>query len=283
MKKLLVLLTSIVAMNFVAAQENVGNKKSRREERRQRIDAIIRQEEEGVIKFRKHTVFGFKLANDGYGAFLEVASNEGEMILDSSIRWNNQPWNSYPFKKRTLLFQLDISERKHVKEQKLRNDFSPTAPVIYGKINYFYPVKLGVQQQILLGNKSNKNGVCVTGNFGGGISMAFLRPYLVEVDKGGGNYVFVGYESPDQNYFINGPIIGGPNLGIGWEKLKLIPGLYVKPAVRFDYGKYNELVSALEVGVNAEYYFKNIPQMINIKQNRFFFNGYVSIVFGRRK
>jgi hypothetical protein len=263
MKKLLMILISIGAMSSVKAQENVGDKKSRREERRQRIDAIIRQEEEGVIKFRKHTVFGVKLSNDGYGAFLEIARAQ-------SVN-------------RTLLFQLDISERKHVKEQKLRNDFSPTAPVIYGKINYFYPVKLGVQQQILLGNKSNKNGVCVTGNFGGGVSMAFLRPYLVEVDKGGGNYVFVGYDSPDQNYFINGPIVGGPNLGIGWEKLKLIPGLYVKPAVRFDYGKYNELVSAIEVGVNAEYYFKNIPQMINIKQNRFFFNGYISILFGRRK
>jgi hypothetical protein len=53
---------------------------------------------------------------------------------------------------------------------------------------YFYPLKLGVQQQILLGNKTNRNGISVTANFGGGISLAFLRTYNLEInDKERGN------------------------------------------------------------------------------------------------
>ena len=84
-----------------------------------------------------------------------------------------------------MLFQLDISERKHPKEEKQFSQSSNAGPFIYGKINYFYPVKLGVQQQFLLGNKGNKNGVSVSGNAGGGISIGLLRPYLLGYNIGG--------------------------------------------------------------------------------------------------
>jgi hypothetical protein len=263
MKKNLLFLF-LTGMFFVSqAQDSTVVFKSKREKRNERIKAIIKQEEEGVLRYTRHFASGIKLTNDGYGGFVEVGRARN---VNAS-----------------LLFQLEITERKHVKEEKLQNDYSPTAPVIYGKINYFYPVKLGAQYQLLLGNKGNKNGVCVTSNFGGGLSMALLRPYLVQVDKGGGVYEFVGYNSPDSNYFINGPIIGGPGLSKGWSGLKVTPGLYAKAAVRFDYGKYNEMVNAIEIGGTFEYYFKKIQQMIVVKQYSYFLGAYVGIVFGKRK
>ena len=263
MKHLFFLMISIGFFMTTFGQEISTNKKTHRQEKQQRIDAIVKQEEEGVLKFKKHFVSGFKLTNDGAGGFLEYAKAQT--------------------KTKSLLFQFEFTERKHVKEEKLQNEFASSSPVIYGKINYFYPVKLGVQKQYLLGNKSNKNGVSVTANFGGGFSLGLLRPYLVEVDKGNGVYEFVGYNSPDSNYFLNGPILGGPSLSNGWNKLKIIPGFYLKPAVRFDYGKYNEMVSAIEIGATAEYYFKKIQQMINVKQHQFFLGAYVALIFGRRK
>lgn len=263
MKHLFFLMISIGFFTISFGQEMSTNKKTHRQEKQQRIDAIVKQEEEGVLKFKKHFVSGFKLTNDGAGGFLEFAKAQS--------------------KTKGLLFQLEFTERKHVKEEKLQNEFATSTPVIYGKINYFYPVKLGVQKQYLLGNKSNKNGVSVTANFGGGFSLGILRPYLVEVDKGNGVYDFVGYNSSDSNYFLNGPIVGGPSISNGWNKLKIIPGFYLKPAVRFDYGKYNEMVSAVEIGATAEYYFKKIQQMINVKQHQFFLGAYVALIFGRRK
>lgn len=263
MKNLFLLMLFGCFGNSIFAQETATTKKSRREEKAQRINAIVKQEEEGVLKYKKHFAGGFKLTNDGSGAFIEMARAQ-------SI-------------KRTLLFQLEISERKHVKEEKLQNSYSPTAPVIYGKINFFYPLKLGVQEQFLFGNKGNKNGVNITGNFGGGISLGLMRPYLVEVDKGNGVYEFVGYNSPDSNYFLNGPIVGGPSFSNGWKNLKVIPGIYLKSSIRFDYGKYNEMLSAIEIGATAEYYTKKIPQMIIMKQQKLFLGAYVAIVFGRRK
>lgn len=268
MKKLLMMLMMVTLAAHVIAQETKTVKKTKKEERRMRISAIAKQEEEGVIKYKKHTAIGGKLTTDGYGGFIEISRAQ-------SVR-------------KALLFQLDISERKHLKEIKQSNIYdiyNTTSPLIYGKINFFYPIRLGVQQQFLLGNKGNKNGVSITANGGGGLIAGLLRPYLVEVQKSSGAASeFVKYDPTDTAaYFLNGPYIGGPNLGTGWSQMKVTPGLYAKAAVRFDFGKYNEMVNALEVGVTGEFYAKKIPQMVFNKEKQSFFSAYVAIVFGKRK
>ena len=263
MKKLFLFILMTISSYFGMAQDSINVRKQKKEEKKQRINAIAKQEEEGVIVYKKHMAGGIKLTNDGSGLF-------GEIARARSVE-------------KALLFQIEITERKHIKEEKLQNDYSPTAPVIYGKINYFYPVKLGVQVQKLLGNKGNKNGVSLSFNYGGGISLGLLRPYLVEVDKGNGTYEFVGYNSPDSNYFLNGPIVGGPTFSEGWGKMKITPGFYAKTGLRFDYGKYNEMINGLEIGATAEFYSKKIPQMIVVKQYQYFLGAYVTLVFGRRK
>ncbi len=136
MKKLFLLTITVFGLFTAMAQDSTDRKKKRREEKKQRINAIIKQEEEGVIKYKKHLAFGFKLTSDGYGGFVEVARAQ-------SIR---SAW----------LFQMEITERKQEKEEKqqnIQNVFSASSPIIYGKINYFYPIKLGAQYQYLLGNK----------------------------------------------------------------------------------------------------------------------------------
>lgn len=265
MKRLLIL-SSLFVLSFAAfAQQNKKpTGKSRKEMKRDKINAQIKAEEEGVIAYRKHYAFGLKLTTDGYGISFEKGYSKSV--------------------KRATLFQLEIAERKHQKETKQSNP-NPgvsSSPIIYGKVNFFYPIKLGVQQQFLLGNKSNKNGVSITGNIGGGLSLGLLRPYEVEVDKSG-QRTFVRYESEDSLLFRNGPFYGGPGLGKGWNHLKFTPGFYAKSGVRFDFGRYNDLVKAIEVGLAAEYYTKKIPQMFDNKQKQLFFSAYFTIMVGKRK
>jgi hypothetical protein len=265
MKKIIfsLVILSLSAGAF-AQQKTKSSKEERREKRKERVNAMMKLEEEGVITNKKHFLGGVKLTSDGYGGFIEKG-------IAQSV-------------KRSILFQLDISERKHPKETKQINQNNGAGPYVYGKINFFYPVKLGVQEQFLLGNKGNKNGVSVTCNVGGGISLGFLRPYLLGYDSAGAQ-IFRGL-TPNRNdslRFINDDPISGPSLGTGFNKLKMTPGAYAKAALRFDYGKYNEVVSGLEVGVTAEFYSKKIPQMIFSKENNFFFSAYVAILFGKRK
>lgn len=252
----------IVAASLSLSSVAQSRRKAQQERKREYINNMMKQEEEGVITFKKSFVFGAKLITDGYGVFFELGRA-------SSV-------------KKGLLYQLEISERKHQKEEKLSSVFSNSVPFIYGKENFVYPVKLGVQQQVLLGNKSNKNGVAITANYGGGIAASLLRPYYVQVQQGDG-IGYIKYDSPDSSQFLGNSIYGGPGLGKGWNEITVVPGLYAKAAVRFDYGAYNEIISALEVGVSGEYYTKKIPQMVYNPQKQFFLGGYVAIIFGKRK
>ncbi|HET7116579.1 MAG TPA: hypothetical protein VFI29_08820, partial [Hanamia sp.] len=184
----------LVIISFSVHSFAQDTRKNHREAKKQRINYAIKQEEEGVITYKKSFVFGAKLITDGYGIFFELGRA-------SSI-------------KKSILYQLEIGERKSNKEYKQTSFFSNASPYIYGKENIFYPVKLGVQQQILLGNKSNKNGVAITANYGGGISLALLRPYYVQVDNGS-SIDYIKYNSPDSLQFLTGKIIGGPGLSKG--------------------------------------------------------------------
>ena len=255
------LLILCVSGNVMAQEKTKSSKEQKKEMRRERVTVIAKQEEEGVITYTKHFLGGIKLSSDGYGGFLEIGRAQSV--------------------KKALLFQLDISERKHPKEEKQFSQSSNAGPFIYGKINYFYPVKLGVQQQFLLGNKGNKNGVSVSGNVGGGISIGLLRPYLLGYDSAG-IQVFKGL-ADDSTRFLTEDPISGPNFGTGFNKLKVTPGAYAKAGLRFDYGKYNEMINALEVGLVSEFYSKAIPQMAFTKHEKFFFSAYVTIMFGKRK
>lgn len=266
MRRLFIVFIASIATLASFAQKT---KKELREEKKQRINALSKIEEEGVIAFPKQTAFGLKLINDGYGAFLEIGRAQSV--------------------KKSLLFQIDFSERKHTKEQKQSNPFLPTSPFIFGKINYFYPLKLGVQQQFLLGNKANKNGVSVTANFGGGISLGLLRPYYLEInDSVGGSRRAIKYDSADSTTFSSGAklqnlSVSSAGFGKGWGDITVTPGAYAKAALRFDYGRYNEVVSALEVGLTAELYSKKIPQLVFSTPKNLFVNIYVAVVFGKRK
>lgn len=257
-KILLILISGLLTIPALSQTR----KKDKQEEKRNHKNELIRQEEEGVIAYKKSFVFGAKLTNDGYGVFFELGRA-------SSV-------------KKSLLYQLEITERKSTKEEKLSNIYSNSSPFVFGKINYFYPVKLGVQQQILLGNKSNKNGVSITGNYGGGVSAALLRPYYVQVQQGN-QLVFIKYNSADSSQFLSNGIYGGPSFSKGWSDLTVTPGVYAKAALRFDYGAYNEVVSAIEIGITGEYYSKKIPQMVYNKEKQFFFGAYFSLLFGKRK
>ena len=78
-------------------------------------------------------------------------------------------------------------------------------------------------------------------------------------------------------------IIGGGGFGKGWGEMKIKPGAFVKTALRFDYGRFNETVSGIEIGISAEFYGSKIQILANQKDRNLFFQGYIALLFGRRK
>lgn len=241
-------------------------RQQKKDEKKEKIQELIIQEEQGALIFQKQSVFGIKLNTDGYGAFYEMGR------LKTS--------------RKTNLYSLEIGERKHPKEDKVpggdQNNFG--SGYIYGKINNFYYAKLGFAQQQIIGNKGNKNGVAVAAIYGGGISAGLLKPYYIKFADQNNEVKDIKYNNND-SLFLDNPasVLGSSGFTKGFGEIKFTPGIYAKTALRFDYGRFNELVSAIEVGFNVEFYTKKMRQLLLVKDKQLFFNAYVAIEFGRRK
>lgn len=225
----------------------------------------MKQEEEGVLVFSKHTVGGFQLRTNGYGAYVELGRSR-------TPRFTN-------------LYMLEITEIKHAKEEKVSTNNIFSNSFVYGKINNFYQANLGFGQQYVFGQKGNKNGVAVLATAHAGLSMGLLKPYYLNVDDPAAGSRDVKYDSEDSLLFLgaqNG-INGGSGFTKGWGELKLRPGLFVKTGLRFDFNRFNETIQALEIGMSADFYPTAVEQLVYVKPNRLFFQGHIAFVFGRRK
>ncbi len=228
------------------------------------------QEEEDAIVFNKHSIFGIKIATDGYGLVYEKGKYK-------SPRWTN-------------IWQIELNEKLHNKEEKVGRGidvFGNVSQAKFGKANNFYQLKGGLGRQYTIGGKANRNGVAVSALYVGGLSLGLEKPYYVDAERISDQArVRVKYSDPtfsEAAYNVQ----GASGVTVGWSELKVVPGIHAKTALRFDYARFNETVTALEAGVNAEYYSSKILQMAigsqNIKEARFFFNAYVAIEFGRRR
>jgi hypothetical protein len=275
-KRIGFLVFSILMTVTLFSQEQAPSQKMSRAEKKaakkEKINNLIRLEEEGEPSYRKHTIFGFKLNHDGYGGSFEI----GKLKT--------------PY--RATIYQFEFNEKKHPKEQKqstsdqIGGGFVVVGnPFVYGKQNIFYQLKLGIGQQIMIGGKGNRNGVATYAIFAGGFSAGLLRPYYIEVESPPNSNQFkeIKYSEEDSAEFMGNFIVGGTGLAKGWGEMEFAPGVHAKTALRFDWARFNNTISAIEFGFNFEYYAKDIEQMVGVEPKRFFYNGYLSILFGSRK
>jgi len=262
-------ITLLTGISSFAQSTRPTPRQDKKSEKRERINSIIKQEEEGDVSFRKHSVFGGRLATDGYGISYEIGK--------------------YKSLRRTVLYQFEFNEKLHNKEEKSRN----TSPNIFdntsykfGKANNFYQFKVGYGEQYLIGGKSNKNGIAVSAIFASGLSLGLVKPYYVDANDN--NNQRIRYKFVDTlPGGVRPQYLGASGFTVGWKELKLKPGVHAKTALRFDYNRFNEAITAVEAGVNAEYYTSKILQMTygtgTKIEKAFFFNAYVAILFGKRK
>ncbi len=266
MKKLVILVVLFAASISIFSQDDKQTRKeARKEAKKKKINDLIRQDEEGVLVYSKQSIFGVQLRTNGYGIFYEKGKMKSQ--------------------RNTMLYSLEFNEIKHPKEDKLPNGtggFSFGNPFVYGKINNFYQLQLGFGMQRILGQKGNKNGVAVSAVYKGGLSLGLLRPYYIDVDVNGESRV-IKYSPENDSLFKYGFINGGGGLGKGWNEIKIKPGAFAKTGLRFDFGRFNEVVSGIEVGVSAEFYSSKIPIMLLQKEKQFYYQGHIAIMFGHRR
>jgi len=248
---------------------STGRKNAFKKRTPRKINQLIKQEEEGALIYQKQITQGIHINTDGWSVFYEKGKYKS--ITKTNLWW------------------IEIGEHKHPKEER-----TPTASAaqgfiilsnyIYGKQNNLFDVKLGFGQQKLIGGKGNKNGVAVSAIYGGGITAGLLKPYYLQIQNPSTQrQEDIKYDNNDQLFLDPTIILGKGSFSRGFSEMQLVPGGHVKGALRFDYGRYNEVVSALEVGLKATYFSKKMPIMLLNKEESLFFNAYISVIFGKRK
>ncbi len=254
---------SSYAQSIPAGAQKKELRQEKKREKREHINELIRLEEEGEIVYHKQGAFGVKLATDGYGIGYEYGKFKGN--------------------RKSVLFSIELSEKKHPKEKregKFDNSQLRVNYIAFGKTNTFYQARLGAAMQQVIGGKGNKNGVSVSAIYGGGLTMGMQKPYVVQVYNQTNDLIESTYpEIIEKEYYE----VKARGLAGGWNQLKVRPGAYAKTALRFDYGRLNETVTAIEVGLSAEYYPTAISQMAYNDSKSMFFNAYLALLLGRRK
>ena len=171
---------------------------------------------------------------------------------------------------------------------------------IFGGINQLFALRYGIGVQRTLSQKPYWGGVQVdyTLSVGGTLGLAipqFLS--MIRIDSSGAvwrNYTEVERFDPNnQNHFVHHYINGMGPLFRGVFNLRPYPGVYARFGFNFDFGRYQERVSALEVGIMVDVFPWPVPMMAREPRNRpgylepdrnfFFFNFYIAYHFGRRR
>ncbi|MDR0437702.1 MAG: hypothetical protein LBH22_05300 [Bacteroidales bacterium] len=159
---------------------------------------------------------------------------------------------------------------------------------IEGGLNQLYAFRYGLGTQRTLNEKPYWGGIQVdyTVSVGAVLGLAIPQYLSIWFEDSNENGHFINtrverydpVEHPD-NQFINGM---GPMFK-GLFNLRPYPGVYGRFGFNFDFGNYQERVSALEVGAMIDVFPIPVPMMAHNNKNFFFVNFYIAYHFGRRK
>jgi len=177
----------------------------------------------------------------------------------------------------------DFAYVKHPKEVKTTVAYNySTYRYVYGKENLFWELKGTAGWQKELYRKIDRNGISLRLYYAGGLSLGFTKPIYYKVFTTSSIGEIIYEENVKFDPSIHQNLIGGRGpFYMGFDELKLYPGIYGKSGFSFEYSQKDAIVHALEAGVSLTAYYKEIPIMATEKNSFIFFTLHVGYRFGR--
>lgn len=220
-------------------------------------------DEQMRVMLRDERTFAGFLNSNGYGANYRYGY------------WRNA--------RNQFIIDADFAYVKHPKEVKTSVSYNySTYRYVYGKENLFWELKGTAGWQKELYRKIDRSGISVRLYYSGGLSLGFTKPIYYKVFTTSANSDYVEEEYLKFDPSIHQGSIGGRGpFHMGFDELKVIPGLYGKTGFSFEYSQKDAIVHALEAGVTLTVYPKEIPIMATEQNNFFFFTLTVGYRFGR--
>lgn len=194
---------------------------------------------------------------------------------------------------RTTYYHFSIGEIKHAKE--LRQSPNPTVSrsfrsFIYGKQNNLLALRAGWGVKRYFSEKAKQKGVAVGISYSFGPTLALLKPYYLALRRPGSNpgESRVSHERySDENAAIfldNTRILGASPFTRGLAEVKPLPGANASLALHLDWGAFDEVVKALEIGCMVDVFASKAKILSDSESNKqAFFNFFVNLQLGKRR
>jgi len=164
------------------------------------------------------------------------------------------------------------------------------------KVNYAFALRPSVGVQRVLFRKAADAGVQVNGLLSAGPSIGLLMPYYISYDRTAAKTLVITPQTDDivneqydpKRHLDSRAILDRGPLFSGIGQTQVVPGFHVRGGLSFEYGRYRDAVTGLEVGFLVEAYAKRllilVPTNVDADRlnNQFFPSVYLTLYFGHR-
>ena len=240
--------------------------------------------------------------NDGDKGFIYNKEKGGDIRLHTQNGWDvNYFFGDIKNYYTTTFYRIGIGELKHYKELSKSMDGVTLYPTSgfgsysFGKQNYCFPVRLSYGIKHYYTEKAAINGVALGVSYSGGLTLALMKPYYLELSNAQDvQPLIIKYSPETADQFLDiTRIHGKADFFKGVGETKIIPGIHLQAGLHLDWGAFDEFLKAAEAGVMLDVFVKKLPIMVNTDTTAgnsvtdinkpFFLNFYISFQFGKRE
>ena len=179
-------------------------------------------------------------------------------------------------------YAIDFGKMRHQKEFRYTAN-PPYNGFVFGRTNIAMPLNFGFGKMKALGIRNGKNDVGLSYTLQAGISLALLKPVYLYIDRKPGtpesNVELIRYSKESSIEYNN--IIGGASFFTGLNQLSLIPGVFTRASLVFNWGRYSGDFHAVETGAMLTAYNKALPLMAITKNNMVYPSVYIAFNLGK--
>lgn len=224
------------------------------------VKAQVEPKSEDVkLYYRSSNAYGLSLHTEGWG-----------------ISYKRQIHLSYKLKR---IYNFEYQSLKHPKQEKVVNNIEGARGFYYGKINSLSRLRVGITHQRAFALKEIKKGVQLAWVYGAGLNLGFLKPNYIEYYSDGNSTEVVRY---DPSVHFANSIKGRAGMFRGLSELEVVPGIYGKFGLNFEYSPYDSKLKAMEVGVALDWFYKEIPLMYDTYNKQYWVTLYLLIEIGKK-
>jgi hypothetical protein len=202
---------------------------------------------------------------------------------------------------RTRFYNFEFGDLRHSLEyrqnldRRLVNSNRVSRGFIFGKQNNAFVLRAGMGEKRYFSEKAKNKGLAVGASYQIGANLGIIKPYYLEILRAvdpGSTQVRISeerYSPENENLFTDlNSIMGSASFSQGLSEISIMPGFHAKAAAHFDWGAFEELVKAVEAGIQIDVFFKDVPIMIespnlpNVENSPIFINLYLNLQLGKR-